>query len=345
MRQALIEGPERFRVVEAPLPLLQTDHDVLLRTAASGICSGDLMPWYLEKKVGTVLGHEVAGYAVEVGPQVRHVRPGDLVFAHHHAPCLECGACRRGAFVHCPTWQASRLDPGGMAEFFRVPAEIVRTDAFAVTGLTAEQAMFIEPLGCSVKALGRVPAITNNISPPGLSGAVVGCGVMGLLNLATARAFGVTELTGVEPDAGRRGRAREFGASRAMSPAEAERELLRAVDFVVIGPGQPEVIRQALAYVRPGGTAVLFTPTPAGVPTVLDLGEMYFREVSLVPSYSCGPNETRVAYWLLRTGRVRPEALVTHRFALDDIQEAYATARRGGPALKVLITFLEEASS
>src|SRR5262249_50860718 len=113
----------------------------------------------------------------------------------------------------------------------------------------------------------------------------------------------------------------------------------------MIGPGHPEVIRQALAYVRPGGTAVLFTPTPSGVTTALDLGELYFREVSLVPSYSCGPHETRWAYDLLRQGRGRPGPLVTHRFGLHDIQRAYDTARDGGAALKVLVTFAPERPS
>jgi L-iditol 2-dehydrogenase len=108
---------------------------------------------------------------------------------------------------------------------------------------------------------------------------------------------------------------------------------------VVIGPGHPDVIRQALAYVRPGGTAVLFTPTQADVRTELDLHDLYFREVSLVPSYSCGPDDTRQAYELLRTGRVCVEALVTHRFPLGRVQEAYDTARAGGAALKVLVTF------
>jgi L-iditol 2-dehydrogenase len=84
---------------------------------------------------------------------------------------------------------------------------------------------------------------------------------------------------------------------------------------------------------------VLFAPTPAGIITGLDLGELYFREITLVPSYSCGPEETRQALELLRKRRVRPDALVTHRFDLDRIQEAYDTARGGGPALKVLITF------
>ena len=335
MRQAVIVRPDRFEVVAVPVPRLQSDGEVLVRTAACGICSGDLMPWYLQKKVGSVLGHEVAGWAVEVGPKVQHIRPGDLVFLHHHAPCLSCAECRRGAFVHCRTWRGSGLDPGGMAEWIRVPAVNTANDAFAVNDLTAEQAVFIEPLGCSLKALRRLGSVA------GLVGAVVGCGVMGLLNLAAAHALGAPQLFAVEPDADRRRLARSF-AAEALTPAEADRGLAQMVDFVVIGPGHPEVIRQALAYVRPGGTALLFTPTPSGVTTALDLGDLYFREVSLVPSYSCGPNDTRLAYELLRQGRVRVEDLITHRFALSEVQQAYETARRGGPALKVLVTFARE---
>jgi L-iditol 2-dehydrogenase len=333
MRQALIVGPERFEVVTAPRPRLEGDSEILVQTVACGICSGDLMPWYLARKVGTVLGHEVVGRAIAVGRSVTLIRPGDLVFLHHHAPCGNCPECRRGAFVHCPTWRSSRLDPGGAAEFIRVPAIIVRNDTFPVNDLSAEQAVFIEPLGCSLKALKRLPSLE------GLSGVVVGCGVMGLLNLAAARALGAGRLVAVEPDAVRRARAPASGADAALTPEEADRQLQNTADFVVIGPGVSAVIRQALAYVRPGGTALLFTPTPAGVATDLDLHDLYFREVSLVPSYSCGPDDTRQAYALLRDGRVRVEALVTHRFPLERVQQAYDTARRGGSALKVLLTF------
>jgi L-iditol 2-dehydrogenase len=115
------------------------------------------------------------------------------------------------------------------------------------------------------------------------------------------------------------------------------------MDFVIVGPGHPEVIREALEYVRPGGTAVLFAPTPTGIRVDLDLGDLYFREVSLVQSYSCGPEETRQAYELLCQERVRPLTLITHRFPLEQVQEAYNTARQGGPVLKVLVTFPEEA--
>ena len=104
-----------------------------------------------------------------------------------------------------------------------------------------------------------------------------------------------------------------------------------------------DVIRQALDYVRPAGAACLFAPTATGVRTDLDLGELYFREVSLVPSYSCGPEDTRQAYVMLSQGRVEVRPLVTHRFPLAEVQKAYDTARAGGAALKVLVTFEEAA--
>lgn len=335
MRQAVIVAADRFEVRQAPVPQLQDDGEILVATVACGLCSGDLMPWYLTKKIGTVLGHEVVARVVEVGAAVRHVKPGDLVFLHHHAPCGACPECRRGAFVHCPVWRASRLDPGGMAEFIRVPADIVRGDTFAVGDLAVSQAVFIEPLGCCLKALGRLLRVA------GASGVVVGCGVMGLLHLLAARALGAGPLFAVEPDAQRRRRAVTCGAEVALTPQEACDTLRHRGDFVIVGPGHPDVIRQALGYVRPGGTALLFTPTPTGVTTALDLGELYFREVSLVPSYSCGPHDTRRAYEMLRSGQMPAEDLITHHFPLENVQQAYDTARSGGAALKVIVTFAD----
>src|SRR4051794_34132746 len=123
MRQAVIVAPDRLEVRDAPVPRLKGDGEILVRTLASGICSGDLMPWYLAKKVGTVLGHEVVGRAVEVGAGVQGIVVDDLVFMHHHAPCGVCEECRRGAHVHCLTWKRSHLDPGGMAGWIRVPGD------------------------------------------------------------------------------------------------------------------------------------------------------------------------------------------------------------------------------
>ncbi|MFQ5937833.1 MAG: alcohol dehydrogenase catalytic domain-containing protein [Acidiferrobacterales bacterium] len=337
MLQAVIRSPTRFELETVPRPALQSGDELLLKTAACGICSGDLMEWYLERKVNTVLGHEVVGYAEEVGPAIDHVKLGQLVFVHHHAPCMECRYCCAGDHVHCRTWRQSKLDPGGMAEYIRVPAVNAHRDSFAIDDLKPETGALIEPLACSVKALSRVPEQARG------HGVVVGCGVMGLLNLAAAKAFGVKLLWAVEPDPVRRGHALQFGADDVFAPEEFASKLssgtLEAADFVIVGPGSPQVILQSLIYVRNGGAVVLFTPTPTGALTPLDFDDLYFRELSLIPSYSCGPQDTRRAYELLRSGAVEANTLVTHRFGIQEIQKAYDTAKRGGDVLKVLVTF------
>lgn len=347
MRQALIRNPTEFEVQEVPRPQLQRDDELLIRTAACGICSGDLMEWYLRRKVGTVLGHELVGYATEVGNELSHIKAGQLVFVHHHAPCLECRFCRAGDHVHCATWRAGRLDPGGMAEYVRIPGPNARVDSFAIDDVTPDVGVFIEPLACSLKALARAIAGAG----PGCQaaagraevGAIVGCGVMGLLNLLAARALNTKSLWAIEPDPGRAERARNLGADHVFHPDELSARTRQpdftGADFVIVGPGHPDVILQAAAYVRNGGTLLVFTPTPDGVPTPLDLGQLYFREVSVVPSYSCGPRETRWAYDLLRMGAVDVRPLVTHRFRLEQVQRAYDTAKAGGAALKVLVEF------
>jgi L-iditol 2-dehydrogenase len=335
MRQAVIVAADRFEVREAPRPALRDDGEIIVQTVACGICSGDLMPWYLARKVGTVLGHEPVGRVVEAGAAVERVQTGDLVFVHHHAPCLSCPECARQAFVHCPTWKATKLDPGGMAEYIRVPAEIVRYDAFAVNDLDPEDALFIEPLACCVKAFERVGMVADQRV------AVVGCGIMGLLNIKRALDLAAAEVVAIEPDAVRRGAALRAGAAEVLTPDEANERLRRSMDVVVIGPGHPAVIRQALGYVRDAGRALLFTPTATGVLTELDLGELYFREVSLIPSYSCGPSDTAGAYDWIRGGHVRPKEMITHRFPLHQVQSAFDTARDGGSAIKVIVTFPE----
>ncbi len=141
----------------------------------------------------------------------------------------------------------------------------------------------------------------------------------------------------------RRRYARQFGADETFTPDELGRKArgsaFEGADYVIVGPGSPQVILQSLAYVRNGGTVVLFTPTPSDVPTPLDFCDLYFREISLVPSYSCGPRDTRRAYELLRARTVDVSVLITHRFPIAEIQKAYDTAKSGGDALKVLVVF------
>jgi len=89
--------------------------EILVRASACGICSGDIMPWYIKRKAPLVLGHEPVGTVEQTGAAVQGFKRGERVFVHHHAPCFQCAACRRGEYVQCPTWLATNINPGGMS--------------------------------------------------------------------------------------------------------------------------------------------------------------------------------------------------------------------------------------
>src|SRR5512147_3264714 len=111
MKAAKLYNFSDIRIEDIPIPVVGPD-DLLLRTKACGICSGDVMPWYIEKKAPLVPGHEPAGEIVELGRELLKAHPsprntqhpfqiGDRVFVHHHAPCMSCRYCERGDYVQC----------------------------------------------------------------------------------------------------------------------------------------------------------------------------------------------------------------------------------------------------
>src|SRR6516165_1230041 len=151
MRAAVLYDVDDIRIERRPVPTLH-DGEILVRTMASGICSGDVMAWYIRRKAPLVLGHEPAGIVVEARSDASFA-VGDRVFVHHHAPCFECRACRRGDYVQCATWRATKIEPGGIAEYFRVPRENQRDTLQLLVSVAFAHAALFEPLACVVKSL------------------------------------------------------------------------------------------------------------------------------------------------------------------------------------------------
>ncbi len=340
MKAVQIEGSGAVSLVERPEPAIGPG-EALIAPRAVGICGSDLLDWYVRRKAGSVLGHELAGVVVAVGGGVTAFAPGDRVVPHHHAPCFGCPACRRGRFVHCAEWRSSRLDPGAMAERVRVPAGNLARDTQKIpSGLSDEEASFTEPLATVVKAFrqGRFHHDDRLL--------VVGLGAAGQLAIRYARRLGASGIAGADPVTSRREKAQASGAEDLLDvslealPDGARRVTGgRGFDFVFVCPGKSAVIGEALQAVAPGGTLILFTMLAPEDRLELDGNDLYFREIQIVPSYSCGPVETRLALTMLAEGRVKVADLVTHRFPLERAPEAFARAREPEGSVKVVVTF------
>ena len=324
------------RIEEHPIPAIGVG-EALVRARACGICSGDVVPWYIRKKAPLVFGHEPVGEIVAVGPEVTAFRPGDRVFVHHHAPCFRCRACARGEFVQCPTWKQSQIDPGGMAEYFRVPAVNLAGDTLALpVGVSDADGALVEPLACVVKSLDRAGTID------GASVLVIGLGVMGLLHVLLARHLGARQILAADLVASRCARAARLdaGAYDLVTQVAAHTDG-EGAEVVIVGPATVGAIEQGLACAARGGTVIQFMGTEPGAVLPLSTSDFYFRELRLIPSYSCGPVETRRALELIGAGVVGAEHVVTHRFALEDAAEAYRVAALDKAAIKTLVTFAD----
>jgi len=340
MKAVRAGGDGKVSVVEMPVPGIGPG-EALMRTRAAGICGSDLLTWYAAKKAGSVLGHEVAGEIVEAGEGVTRFAPGDRVVPHHHAPCLECAACRAGRYVHCGEWRSSNLDPGGMAEFVRIPAGNLARDTRKVpAGLSDQEASFAEPLATVVKAFrrGRFEA--------GQTVLIVGLGSMGQLAARLARARGAGFIAGADRVASRLEFARGSGVEETINVegeglSEGARRISggKGFNFVFVGPGKGGVILESFETAAAGGALLLFTMAAPEERLTLSPHDLYFREINLIPSYSCGPDDMSAAIELLATGAVAVADLVTHRFPIERAAEAFARAAEPEGSLKVMMTF------
>ena len=333
---AVYHAPDDLRLEDVALPALERGQ-MLMRITACGLCPGEIMDWYMLRKAPVPLGHEPVGEVVDVADGVPF-RAGDRVFVHHHAPCLACRFCERGDFVHCPTWRPRRLVPGGLATYAIVEPPAVASDTLRVPeGLSDDAATFVEPLACVVKSLRRARVREGDRV------LVVGLGVMGLLHLLAVRQLARPgQLLGADrvPERLAAGAGLADAAIDTSNAALGD-EVMRltggsGADVVIVCPGSVEALEAGRSAVAPGGTVAIFAPTPPGVLWPLPLHDLFFRETTLVPSYSAGPADTREALRLLALG-LRVEPLITHRLPLREAARGYALVRSGGPALKVIV--------
>src|SRR5712691_4083904 len=329
---------EDVRIVELPVPQIGPG-ELLVQLQACGLCASDVMEWYMQPRAPLYPGHEPVGIIAEVGEGVQQFSIGQRVFTHHHVPCMVCHYCRRGSFSQCATFRATRLYPGGLAEYMRVPALNVQLDVLPLPDeLSFRVATLIEPLACCVRGINRASI------QPGDSVLVLGAGSNGLLLAQLARQRGAVRALIVDPIAYRRKCALDAGVDYALDPQAGDllAQILgvnegRKPDIVLVTPSSISAMKQGIELTGPGGTVLLFAPPPPSEILGIAPHQLFFQEITLRTSYSAGPYETRLALDLLRHGHIRAETIITHRFSLRDAAQAFRLVAKPGDALKAII--------
>ncbi|MFD3733704.1 zinc-dependent alcohol dehydrogenase family protein [Streptomyces sp. NPDC058632] len=327
MKGYVFHGSGQAAWEEVPDPGLKETTDVIVRVDAVTICGTDLhilkgdVP---EVRPGTVLGHEAVGEVVEVGSDVRTVRPGDRVLVSCVSACGRCRYCREGMYGQCRGgggWILGHLIDGAQAEYVRVPYADLSVHPLP-SAVSSGDAVLLADIFPTAYEVG----VLNGKVRPGDTVVVVGAGPIGLAAVAMARFFTPERIVAVDMDASRLEAARSLGADAVADAREDPEQLVAdlteglGADVVIEAVGVPETFEQCTRMVRPGGHVA--NVGVHGKPATLHLEDLWIKNVTI----TTGLVDTHSTPTLLRmasAGRLPASQLITHTFPLDHMEEAY----------------------
>lgn len=347
MKALIYHSHDNIRLEQRPVPVV-SDHELLVRVHGCGLCGSDILKIVQQAAPPVILGHELTGTIVARGRALIQFGEGQRVIVAHHVPCGECHYCRHHNTSMCASFKASNIDPCGLAEYIRVPAEHVQQTTLPLPEtLSAEAGSFTEPLACCIRAVRRTPLLDGDCI------VILGLGSIGLLMLQAVKAWGertglALRVYGVDLIPARLQLARDLGADGAFqAPAHVQelRDLLlplteeRGADCVFITTAGERPFLQALASLRKGGIMQIFAAHTGVVPVNIEY--VYQQELSLLSTYSSSPEDLRIALDLLAQGKVRVERLISHRLPLERFHEGVQLMRERA-ALKVYFQISED---
>jgi L-iditol 2-dehydrogenase len=338
LRAAVYYNNNDVRIEEVKRPRAGPG-EILVKVEASGICGSDVMEWYRVKKAPLVLGHEIAGTVEDTGTGVKGFKAGDRVTVSHHVPCNTCRYCQAGHHSVCETLRRTNFDPGGFAEYVRVPAINVQSGTFLLPeGVSFEEGSFSEPLGCVVRGF-RAAGFE-----PGKTVAILGSGIAGLLHVKLAKALGAGKIVATDVNDHRLAWAMKFGAGLAVRadtedvPSKvSEATSGRLADIVFLCIAGDKAIAQAMESVDRAGTILFFAPMEPGRTFPMPLFDIWHNDITLKNSYASCPEDTAAAIELIHDGRVSVADMITHRLSLKEAPLGFKLVSKGGESIKVII--------
>jgi len=317
--------------------------DILVKMRACGICGSDV-----EKVFGKYgqpsmrLGHEPAGTIMEVGSEISNFSVGDRVFTHHHVACYsdDCHECNHGNETMCKKYYESNLEPCGLADKYIVPEWNVKHGGVLKIpdSMSFEDAAMIEPLACCIRAWNKFTYKNND------SIAVLGIGPTGIMHALLAKIYGFEKIFCLDFNEFRLDFAKKFeaiainsGNTNALEQIKSE-TANQGVDVVIVATSSLNALKDAVNFVRKGGTIVMFGVPSKGAIIDLDMSEIYSKGITIVNSYAASDFDTKEALEKISNKQINVSQLITHKYNLQECQEAFVHAKSGDNAMKIIIS-------
>ena len=344
MKAALYSGPQDLKIIDVPTPVAG-ENEILIRVHSCATCGTDAKIFnhgHPRLKPPQIIGHEIAGEIVTVGASVDGYAVGDRVQVIAAIPCGTCWLCTSGRMTICGNQLSMGYQfPGGFAEYMVIPHEVIRVNGVnkIPANISYDEAAVTEPLACVLNAQ-RILDVKK-----GDTVLVMGAGPIGCLHVRVARALGADEVFLADINGGRLKKSADVvkpDAAFDMSQVKLEEAILSVTDghgpsIIITAAPAAKAQEQAISMVAPGGKVSFFGGLPKDAPFIqCDANIVHYKEVTLYGANGSSPQQNLDALNLIASGKVQVADLITHKVALDNVQDAI-DAVLSGDAIKVVV--------
>ena len=344
MKAAVFFAPGDMKLKDLEIPRI-ADEELLIRVRACAVCGTDIRVFEGKKTKGitppAVIGHEISGEVQERGKEVKGYNVGDRVAIIPVVPCRNCYYCLNGMENICANRTAFGYEyGGGFQEYMRVPEVAVKAGNVVKIDPTIsfEEASLIEPFACCFNGSRR-----SGIRPGDVV-LIVGAGPIGLMHIQLARMAGARRILVSELIPGRRDLAASMGADKVFDPhvlklteVALEETGGRGVDSTIMAIGVPSLVNDLLKVTRKGGTVNLFAGFSGAGDAQIEANILHYNEVYLTGTASASRSHFHEALSLVLAKRIDLSPLISHRFPLSDIGQAFQITKNG-EGIKVIVT-------
>lgn len=340
MKASVCYKQNDLRTEDLPIPEI-SDNEVLIKMLACGLCGTDIQKIRGDSvNKPTVLGHEVVGEIVKKGKNVSKFEIGDRVITAIHVPCFTCHYCNKGHYTICEQFRTNNIDPGGFAEFIRIPELHLNHLTHKVSNnVTDEEATLIEPIACCLHGLKQADIRPND------SVLIMGAGTIGILHAQLAKIKGANKVIVSDMSEFKLQKALNVGCDYAINIKE--KNIIdevnkitdgQGVDVIVIAAGVSSLVADAVNMVRRAGKIIVFSGFDKNKLVTLDVSRFFKDEISIIGTYSVTPYEFPEALDLLEKRKLNTKEMITHVYPLNKLSEAIdISTNPEQPVLKVII--------
>lgn len=340
MKASVCYKQNDLRTEDLPIPEI-SDNEVLIKMLACGLCGTDIQKIRGDTvNKPTVLGHEVVGEIVKKGKNVSKFEIGDRVITAIHVPCFTCHYCNKGHYTICEQFRTNNIDPGGFAEFIRIPELHLNHLTHKVSNnVTDEEATLIEPIACCLHGLKQADIRPND------SVLIMGAGTIGILHAQLAKIKGANKVIVSDMSKFKLQKALNVGCDYAINIKE--KNIIdevnkitdgQGVDVIVIAAGVSSLVADAVNMVRRAGKIIVFSGFDKNKLVTIDVSRFFKDEISIIGTYSVTPYEFPEALDLLEKRKLNTKEMITHVYPLNKLSEAIdISTNPEQPILKVII--------